>query len=368
MSALGTLTDKTSAVGPIPKPMRAGVYREKGIVRVEEVPVPEVSDGEVLIKVAACGICGTDIKKIYHAYVPPPQILDHEIAGTVVALSRGITKWKLGDRVMSFHHIPCAKCFYCERRLFSQCKQYKSTGLTAGFAPNGGGLAEYVKAMPWVADRGFVALPDNVSFEEATFIEPINTILKAVQKARVAAGETVLIAGSGPIGLQLLMVANLQGARLYTSDPMAVRRAKSISLGALESFNPSDGKLVDHMKARTEGRGADAVLVAVAHPSVVADALAAARPGGRVLLFAANDPVTKIEFPAAAVGIDEKEILGSYSAAVDIQEAGADLVLKKKLPVMDIVTHRFPLARIQEGLNLAAKPTAESLKILITHA
>jgi len=347
--------------------MRAGVYREKGIVRVEEVPVPEVADGEVLIKVAACGICGTDIKKIYHAYVPPPQILGHEVAGTVVATGRGVTKWKLGDRVMSFHHIPCGKCFYCERRLFSQCQQYKTTGLTGGFTPNGGGFAEYVKAMPWVAERGIIALPDNVSFEEATFIEPINTILKAVQKARVAAGETVLIAGCGPIGLQLLMVAKLEGAKLYTSDPMAVRRAKSLTLGALESFDPSDGKLVEHMKARTEGRGADAVLVAVAHPSVVVDALAAARPGGRVLLFAANDPVTRIEFPAAAVGIDEKEILGSYSAAVDIQEAGADLVLKKKLPIMEIVTHRFPLARIQEGLNLAASPTEESLKILIKH-
>jgi L-iditol 2-dehydrogenase len=368
MSRTGTTLEAMKTPGPIPKTMRAGVYREKGVVRVEEVPVPEVTDGEVLIKVAACGICGTDIKKIFHAYVPPPQILGHEIAGTVVAIGRGVTKWKRGDRVMSFHHIPCGACFYCERRLFSQCPQYKTTGLTGGFTPNGGGFAEYVKAMPWVAERGVVALPDNVSFEEATFIEPINTILKAVQKARIAAGETVLIAGCGPIGLQLLMVAKLQGAKLYTSDPMAVRRAKSLSLGALESFNPSDGKLVEQMKAQTEGRGADAVLVAVAHPSVVVEALAAARPGGRILLFAANDPVTRIEFPAAAVGIDEKEILGSYSAAVDIQEAGADLVLQKKLPVMEIVTHRFPLARIQQGLDLAAKPTAESLKILITHA
>jgi L-iditol 2-dehydrogenase len=348
--------------------MRAGVYREKGIVRVEEVSVPEVTDGEVLIKVAACGICGTDIKKIYHAYVAPPQILGHELAGTVVAVGRGVTQWKLGDRVMSFHHIPCGKCFYCERRLFSQCKQYKTTGLTAGFIPNGGGFAEYVKAMPWVAERGIVALPDNVSFEEATFIEPINTIVKAVQKARVTRGETVLVIGCGPIGLQLLMVANLEGAKLYTSDPMAVRRAKSLTLGALESFDPSSGKLVEEVKARTDGRGADAVLVAVAHPSVVVEALAAARPGGRVLLFAANDPVTRIEFPASAVGIDEKEILGSYSAAVDIQQAAADLVLNKKLPVMEIVTHRFPLARIQEGLDLAVKPTAESLKILVTHA
>jgi len=368
MSRTGTTLGTSPMLGPIPKTMRAGVYREKGIVRVEEVPVPEVADGEVLIKVAACGICGTDIKKIYHAYVAPPQILGHELAGTVVAVGRGVTKWKLGDRVMSFHHIPCGKCFYCERRLFSQCKQYKTTGLTAGFNPNGGGFGEYVKAMPWVAERGIVALPDNVTFEEATFIEPINTIVKAVQKARVTTGETVLIIGCGPIGLQLLMVANLGGAKLYTSDPMAVRRAKSLTLGALESFDPSSGKLVEEIKARTDGRGADAVLVAVAHPSVVVDALEAARPGGRVLLFAANDPVTRIEFPASAIGFDEKEILGSYSAAVDIQLAAADLVLNKKLPVMEIVTHRFPLARIQEGLDLAVKPTAESLKILVTHA
>jgi L-iditol 2-dehydrogenase len=347
--------------------MRAGVYREKGIVRVEEVPVPETGPGEVLIKVAACGICGTDIKKIFHRYVEPPQILGHELAGTVAAAGPGVTKFKPGDRVMSFHHIPCTKCFYCRQRLFSQCKQYKTTGLTAGFTPNGGGFAEYVKAMPWVAERGIIPLPDDISFEEATFLEPINTILKAVQKARVAAGETVLIAGCGPIGLQLLMVTKTAGARVYTSDPMAQRRAKSLALGASESFDPTNGKLVSEIQARTEGRGADAVLVAVAHPAVVVEALAAARPGGRVLLFAANDPVTKIEFPASAVGIDEKEILGSYSAAVDIQEAAAELVLKKQLPVMEIVTHRFPLAQIQEALELAAHPTSESLKILVIH-
>jgi len=368
MSSLRTAPESLESLGPIPKTMRAGVYRDKGVVHVEEVPVPEVGEGEVLIKVAACGICGTDIKKIFQRYVEPPQILGHELAGTVVAIGRGVAKWTPGDRVMSFHHTPCGRCFYCEKRLFSQCKQYKTTGLTAGFTPNGGGFAQYVKALPWVAERGIVALPDNVTFEEATFIEPINTIVKAVQKARIIAGETVLILGCGPIGLQLLMVSKLEGAKLYTSDPISQRREKSLALGALESFDPTSGKLVEEVRARTDGRGADAVLVAVAHPSVVTDALAAARPGGRVLLFAANDPVTKIEFPAAAVGIDEKEILGSYSAAVDIQESAAGLVLGKKLPVMQIVTHRFSLDRIQEALELAARPTAESLKILITHA
>jgi L-iditol 2-dehydrogenase len=367
MSGSGTAVEQVRTLRPIPKTMRAGVYRDKGVVRVEEVPVPEVGEREVLIKVSACGVCGTDIKKIFYRYVEPPQILGHELAGTVVAVGPGVTKWKLGDRVMSFHHIPCRTCFYCEKRLFSQCKQYKTTGLTAGFTPNGGGFGEYVKAMPWVAEHGIVALPDNVSFEEATFIEPINTIVKAVQKARVAAGENVLIIGCGPIGLQLLMVAKIEGANIYTSDPVATRRAKSIQLGAMDSFNPTGGKLIAEILARTGGRGADAVLVAVAHPSLVVEALAAARPGGRVLLFAANDPVTKIEFPASAVGIDEKEILGSYSAAVDIQESAAALVLEKRLPVMDIVTHRFPLSRIQEGLELAAHPTEESLKILIAH-
>jgi L-iditol 2-dehydrogenase len=368
MSSSGTASETLRSVGPIPKTMRAGVFRDKGVVRVEEVPVPEVGDGEVLIKVAACGICGTDIKKIFERYVEPPQILGHELAGTVVVVGRGVARWTPGDRVMSFHHTPCGRCFYCEKRLFSQCRQYKTTGLTAGFTPNGGGFAQYVKAMPWVTERGIVALPDSVSFEEATFIEPINTIVKAVQKARITAGETVLILGCGPIGLQLLMVSNLEGAKLYTSDPIPQRRQKSLSLGAIESFDPTSGKLVEEVRARTDGRGADAVLVAVAHPSVVTDALATARPGGRVLLFAANDPVTKIEFPAAAVGVDEKEILGSYSAAVDIQELAAALVLGKKLPVMEIVTHRFTVDRIQEALELAAKPTAESLKILITHA
>src|SRR5260370_40751352 len=164
MSRTGMIVETARSLGPIPKTMRAGVYREKGIVHVEEVPVPEVADGEVLIKVAACGICGTDIKKIFHAYVPPPQILGHEVAGTVVAIGRGVTKWKLGDRVMSFHHIPCGKCFYCERRLFSQCKQYKTTGLTAGFTPNGGGFPEYLKTIPLVAQPRITPFPPSLNF------------------------------------------------------------------------------------------------------------------------------------------------------------------------------------------------------------
>jgi len=368
MSRAGAILETQPSGAQAPRRMRAGVYRSKGRVEVEQVPVPEVATGEVLIRVAACGICGTDIKKIFHGFIEAPQILGHEVAGTVVAVGRGVSKWKPGDRVMSFHHVPCGSCFYCERKLFSQCPGYKKTGLTAGFTPNGGGFAEYVKAMPWIAERGMVAVPPGITFEEATFIEPVNTCRKAVEKARVAAGEAVLVIGQGPIGLLLMMLSKLAGAAVYGSDPIAERRAKSMELGADASFDPSGGKLVDEIRARTAGRGADAVLVAVPHPALVSEALAAARPGGRVLLFAQNDPQMKIEFPAAAVGVEEKEILGSYSAAVDIQESAAELIFSRKLPVAGLITHRFPLEQIQQALDLAARPTADSLKVLIKYS
>ena len=347
--------------------MRAGVYRGQGQVVVERVPIPEIREGEVLFRVASCGICGTDIKKINHNFIAPPQILGHELAGTVVETGRGVSKFKPGDRVVSFHHIPCGACFYCQKRLFSQCAGYKKVGLTAGFDPNGGGFAEYVRAMPWIVERGMIALPPEVTFEEATFVEPVNTCLKAIRKARVAAGETVLVIGQGPIGMLLAILAKHGGARVYTSDPMEGRRAASLRFGAVESFDPTDSNLVAEIKCRTENRGADAVLLAAPSPSLVPEGLSIVRPGGRVLLFAHNDPVLQLNFPAAAVGIEEKEILGSYSASVDEQEESAALVFSGKLPLRDLISHRFPLERIADALDLAAHPKQDTLKVAITH-
>ena len=251
--------------------MRAAVYRGPNQVVFEHVPVPEIREAEVLIRVAACGICGTDIKKIQHGFVEPPQIFGHEIAGTVVAVGRGVARWRPGDRVLSFHHIPCGTCFYCERKLFSQCPTYKTVGVTAGFTPNGGGFAEYVRVMPWVAGRGMVALPPDVSFEEATFVEPVNTCLKAIQKARVATGESVVVIGQGPIGLLLMLLARLAGATVYTTDPMPERRAHSLRLGAAGAFDPGKDDILAEIRRRTEGRGADVVLLAVPSPALVVD-------------------------------------------------------------------------------------------------
>ncbi len=364
-----TITRVEAAAAPITatavRTMRAGVYRGAGRVAVEEVPLPEIAAGELLVRVAACGICGTDVKKIQHGFVSPPQIFGHEIAGTVVSAGEG-ARFRPGDRVITFHHIPCGTCFYCQLSLFSQCATYKKTGVTAGFDPNGGGFAEFVRIMPWVAERGVIAIPSGVSFEEATFVEPINTCIKAVEKARVAAGETVVVIGQGPIGLILLMLAHRAGARVLASDPMPARRTRSLRHGAVACVDPADGSLLEEVRSRTAGRGADAVLLAVPSPALVAEALAIARPAGRVLLFAHNDPQMRIEFPAAAIGVEEKEILGSYSAAVDRQEESARIVFERRLPLAELVTHCFPLEQIQQALDLAARPTGDSLKVVVT--
>ncbi len=346
--------------------MQAGVYRGAGKVDVERVPVPSIGEGEVLIRVAACGVCGTDIKKIQHGFLPPPLILGHEMAGTVAAVGLGVQSWKPGDRVVSFHHVPCGDCFYCARELFSQCPTYKKVGVTAGFSPAGGGFSEYVRVMPWIAERGMVAIPPDVSFDEATFVEPVNTCLKCVHKGRVTAGETVLVIGQGPIGLLLMLLARLQGAATVTTDLMPERRARSLRLGAEAALDPSrPGEVDAELARRTDGRGADVVLVAVPNPALVADALRFARPGGRVVLFAHNDPQMRMDVPAAPLGIEEKELLGSYSASIALQAESARLVFSRALPVAELVSHRFPLDRIGEALALAARPDGRSLKVVV---
>jgi L-iditol 2-dehydrogenase len=365
MSLPGTILEASAAAQLIPSTMRAAVYRGKGNVVVETVPVPAIGETEVLIRVAACGICGTDLKKIEHGFVPAPQIFGHEVSGTVVGVGASVKRWKPGDRVMSFHHVPCGECFYCDRRLYSQCAAYKNVGLTAGFDPNGGGFAQYVRAMPWVAERGMVAIPDDVSFDEASFIEPVNTCIKAVEKARVAPGEVAVVMGLGPIGLLLGMLSKLEGATLIGSDPMAERRAKALSLGFDVAVDSREGRLEEAIRSRAGGRGADVALVAVPLPSILKDALDLVRPGGRVLLFAQNDPLMKIEFPAAAVGVEEKEILGSYSAAIDRAERAARLVFTRKLPVAELISHRFSLEKMSGALQLAARPVGDSLKVVI---
>lgn len=345
--------------------MRAAVYRGQGRVFVESLPVPEIGPGELLVRVRVCGICNTDLKKIHDDLLPPPRIFGHETAGIVAATGRGVKDFREGDRVAVFHHIPCLECYFCRAGAYAQCPTYKKVGVTAGFEPSGGGFAEYIRVMDWVVARGVVKVPDEVSFEEASFVEPVNTCLKAVRQAELKPQESVLIEGQGPIGLLLLMLARRAGCAVFVSDLLEERLKRASQLGAQAALNPREVEVARTLRALTSGRGVDAVLVAAPGSGLVSQAIEAVRPGGRVLLFAQTSPKDRLELAARSVCVEEKRILGSYSASVDLQEESARLVFERQLPVAGLVTHRFPLERIEEAIALAAHPQPGSLKIVV---
>jgi L-iditol 2-dehydrogenase len=344
--------------------MLAAVYRGVNDVRPETVPVPKIGAGEMLIRVHSCGVCGTDLKKISTGSHSAPRIFGHETSGVVAAVGEGVRDYRPGDRVVVFHHIPCRKCFYCRNKTFAQCATYKKVGCTAGFEPSGGGFAEYVRVMDWIVEHGTVRIPDDVSFEQACFVEPVNTCMKGIEALRLQRGETVLTIGQGPIGIMLGALAKRTGASLITSDLYPERLRIGASFGLDLTIDASRAKVVERVRELTEGRGADAVILAVGGSSLIRTAMDAARPGGRVLLFAQTQHGEAVIDPAA-ICVDEKTLVGSYSASVDLQEESIRFVMNREMDLERLVSHRFPLAQSSEALDLAAHPQPSSMKIMI---
>jgi L-iditol 2-dehydrogenase len=350
----------------IPSTMRAAVYRGVSDVRVETVAVPEIGPGEVLVKIHTCGICGTDLKKIHTGSHSAPRVFGHEMSGTIVRVGEGVTDFALGDRVMAYHHIPCGECYYCRKQTFAQCEVYKKVGCTAGFAPSGGGFAEYIRVMDWIVKHGLVKIPDGVPFEQAAFIEPVNTCFKAVQLLGLQPDETVLVIGQGPIGILLAALARKTGATVLTSDLYPERHAIAAKFG-LEHPLDARGDVVAAAKAATEGRGADVALLAVGGNALIKTAMDAVRPGGRVMLFAATQH-GEAPFDPAAVCMDEKTLMGSYSSSVAINDDVARLVLEgygNGFDLTSLISHRFSLEDAVAAIDLASHPQADSMKIVI---
>jgi L-iditol 2-dehydrogenase len=349
---------------PIPATMQAAVYRGVNDVRLESVPVPSISPGEMLVRVHSCGVCGTDLKKISTGSHSAPRIFGHETSGVVAAVGAEVTKYRPGDRVMVFHHIPCRECFYCKNKTFAQCTTYKKVGCAAGFEPSGGGFAEYVRVMDWIVENGTVRIPDGVSFEQACFVEPVNTCMKGVYALNLRPGETVLTIGQGPIGIILSVLARRAGVTLITSDLYPERLRIGSSFGLDLTIDASRTNVVERVRELTHGRGADAVMLAVGGNSLIRTAMDAARPGGRVLLFAQTQHGETVIDPAA-VCVDEKSLLGSYSASVDLQEESVRFVMNREMDLERLISHRFPLTESVQALDLAAHPQPSSMKIVI---
>ena len=348
----------------IPSMMRAAVYRGVNDVRMEEVPVPEVGPGEILVRVHTCGICGTDLKKIATGSHSAPRIFGHETSGVVAKAGQGVRQFSIGDRVVVFHHIPCGECFYCRHKTFAQCAAYKKVGCTAGFEPSGGGFAEYVRVMDWIVERGTVRIPDGVSFEQACFVEPVNTCIKGIETLRLEAGETVLVIGQGPIGLILANLAKRAGAHVITSDLYPARLTIAKGFGLNLTIDASKADAGQTVRGMTEGRGADAVILAVGGTGLIRPAMDATRPGGRVLLFA-QTVRGEATIDPAAVCVEEKALLGSYSASYELQEESVRFVMNREMDLERLISHRFPLESSVDALNLAAHPRPDSMKVVI---
>jgi L-iditol 2-dehydrogenase len=345
--------------------MRAAVYKGSGAVAVEEIPVPEVGPGEILVRVEACGICHTDLKKIEYNLLPPPRVYGHEMAGVVAAVGDGVAEFLPGDRVIAFHHIPCKECFYCDRKLYAQCTRYKRVGITAGYEPAGGGFSQYVRVMDWIVRSGVEKIPPGVSFERASLVEPINTCLKAVTQVDPQPGEVVAILGQGPIGLMFSMLVRRTGARIFATDGLSDRRDVSLRCGAESVWDPRDDGFESAVRKASDNRGADLVVVAVSAPGVVQQAMRISRPGSRILLFAQTSHQERVEVSGADICMGERVLCGAYSASIDLQKLSADLVFSGELPVDELISHRFPLDEIGKGIELALHPKERSLKIVI---
>ena len=348
----------------IPATMLAAVYRAVNDVRLETVPVPQVGAGELLLRVHTCGVCGTDLKKIATGSHSAPRIFGHETSGVVAAVGAGVRQFAPGDRVVVFHHIPCRQCYYCRHQTFAQCATYKKVGCTAGFEPSGGGFAEYVRVMDWIVEQGTVRIPEGISFDQACFVEPVNTCMKGIQALRLQPGETVLTIGQGPIGIILSVLARRAGASVITSDLYAERLKIAKSLGLQDTVDASKQDVASAVRERTEGRGADAVILAVGGNGLIRPAMDAARPGGRVLLFAQTQRGEAVVDPAA-ICVDEKSLVGSYSASVDLQADSVRFVMNREMDLERLISHRFRLQDSPRALELAVHPQSASMKIVI---
>jgi L-iditol 2-dehydrogenase len=348
-----------------PATMQAAVYTGDSKISVESVPTPAIGPGELLVRVESCGICHTDLKKIEHNLLKPPRIFGHETAGVVASVGAGVRNYKVGDRVIVFHHIPCLECFYCRHKLYAQCPVYKKVGVTAGYEPAGGGFSQYVRIMDWIVQRGVEKIPDGVSFDRASFVEPLNTCLKGMVQLDPKPEDVVVVLGQGPIGLLFTMLVKRYGSTLVATDTMPFRRELSVRLGAAAAFDPGNQEVLERIMEMTGGRGADSVIIAASAPGIVEQAVRYSRPGSRILLFAQTSHHERVEVSGADICVGERLVFGSYSASVDLQQESADLVFSGLLPVEELISHRFALNEIRAGIDLALHPEPKSLKIIV---
>jgi L-iditol 2-dehydrogenase len=337
--------------------VRAAVYYSNKDIRVEEVPRPKIGPGELLVKVIASGICGSDVMEWYRIK-KAPRVLGHEIAGDVVEIGSGVTRFKPGDRVFVTHHVPCNDCRYCRAGQHTACATLQSTN----FDP--GGFAEYLRVPEINARFGTFLLPDNISYDDGSFIEPLGCVIRGQRTAGVKEGDVVLIIGSGISGLLHIKLAKARKVgKIIASDINDYRLKAARKAGADLVINAADD-IPARIREAAGGRGADVVIVCTAADSAFQQAFTSVDKGGTLLLFAPTAPDVRIPLPLFDLYFKLVKIVFSYAAVGDDLVTAIHLLQTSQIIVDDLITHRLPLSETQTGFSLVAAAD-KSIKVII---
>lgn len=337
--------------------MKVAVYYNNKDVRIEERHIPTIDDDEILVKVLASGICGTDALEWYRIK-KAPLILGHEISGIVDKVGKKVKKFNIGDRVFVSHHVPCMKCRYCLRSNHTACETLHKTN----FEP--GGFSEYIRVPKLNVGIGTFKLPDNVSFEEGTFIEPLGTAVRAQRLAGLSQEDTLLVIGSGVSGLIHVKLANSRKIRtIMAVDVNEYKLDAAKRFGAHHVFY-ADESLISKIKQMNYERLADVVIVCTGALSAAKQALKCVDKGGTILFFAVPRPDEKLEIPINDFWRNEIKIMTSYGAAPNDLEESLELIKDKKIDFNNMITHKLKFNEIQQGFNLVAE-AKESLKVIV---
>ncbi len=339
--------------------MRVAMYYNNNDVRLEELPQPKIGAGELLVKVIASGVCGSDVMEWYRIK-KAPLVLGHEVTGDIAEVGDGVTGFAVGDRVVFTHHVPCHDCRYCQAGQHTLCDTLRTTK----FDP--GGFSEYVRVPKINIDRGGVLkLPASMSYETGTFVEPLGCAVRGQRKAAIKAGDSVLVLGSGLAGLlNIRLVQALGAGRVIATDISSYRLQAAQSSGAQSAINAQTENLVAKLLEANDGRGYDQVIVCTAAPAAFQQALQAVDRGGTVLLYAINTPGTELPFAIYDFYQKGVRLISTYGASpLDLQEA-LKLLQFGRVEVDSFITHRLPLADTVQGFQLTAK-AQNSMKVII---
>lgn len=337
--------------------MRIAMYYNNQDVRLEEMPKPKIGPGELLLKVMACGICGSDVLEWYR--VPKaPKVLGHEATGEIVEVGESVERCKVGDRVFVSHHVPCGECRYCLSGHPTACETLHTTNYDPG------GFAEYVRVPRINVERGVYPLPDDLSFEGGTFIEPLGCVVRGQRLANVRQGNTVLILGSGVSGLLHIQLARAQGAeRVIATDINEYRLSAAKKFGADATINAKED-VPERVRQLNEGRLADRVIVCTGATAASEQALRCVDRGGTILFFAVPKPGVDIPVPVTEFWRNEVTMATSYGAGPDNLREALGLIGGNEVNVHDLITHRLGLGEAGLGFKLVAE-AKESLKVII---